>query len=86
MKRIVRLGDKTSHGGVVVSASSTFDIMGKPAALLHDSVSCPRHGNNTLVECSAEYHENGRGIAYEGCKTACGATVYASCHDMEIAS
>lgn len=84
MKPVVRLGDKTSHGGVVISASSTFDIMGRSAALLNDTVSCPKHGNNAITECSFDYDENGRGIVYEGCKTACGAIVYASCQDMEI--
>ncbi|MER5081698.1 PAAR domain-containing protein [Providencia stuartii] len=84
MKRVVRLGDKTSHGGVVISASSSFEIMGRPAALLNDTVSCPKHGDNVIVECSFEYDENGRGIVYEGCKTVCGATLYASCQDMEI--
>ncbi|MBK4717072.1 PAAR domain-containing protein, partial [Tenebrionibacter intestinalis] len=33
----VVLGDATSHGGRVASASSSFDINGKNAALLHDT-------------------------------------------------
>ena len=43
-KKIVVLGDATSHGGKVVSVSSTFEIEGKNVALLNDSVSCPEHG------------------------------------------
>ncbi|PKE28819.1 hypothetical protein CWS43_18355 [Rahnella sp. AA] len=44
MKNVVVLGDKTSHGDTVISASSTFEIEGKNAALLNDNVSCPEHG------------------------------------------
>ena len=84
MKRVVRLGDPTSHGGQVISASSTFNIMGKPAALLHDTVSCPKHGNNPIIECSAHYDEAGKGLIFEGCKTSCGSVVYVTCSDMEI--
>lgn len=50
-KKIVVLGDATSHGGKVVSVSSTFEIEGKNVALLNDSVSCPEHGSNPIVEC-----------------------------------
>ena len=41
MKGIIRLGDATTHGGVVVQASSDMVIEGKPAALVGDLVSCP---------------------------------------------
>ncbi|WP_368741575.1 PAAR domain-containing protein, partial [Enterobacter hormaechei] len=34
---VVVLGDATSHGGKVTSASSSFDISGKSAALLNDT-------------------------------------------------
>jgi uncharacterized Zn-binding protein involved in type VI secretion len=81
----VVLGDSTSHGGKVTSASSTFDIQGKNAALLHDTVSCPIHGINRIIECDvASYEENGRGIVIHGCKTECGSVVIASLPDMEI--
>ena len=39
MKGIIRLGDATTHGGVVVQASSDMVIEGKPAALVGDLVS-----------------------------------------------
>lgn len=44
MKGIIRLGDATTHGGVVVQASSDMVIEGKPAALVGDLVSCPIPG------------------------------------------
>jgi uncharacterized Zn-binding protein involved in type VI secretion len=83
-KKIVVLGDATSHGGKVVSVSSTFEIEGKNVALLNDSVSCPEHGSNPIVECDMSYEENGRGIVAHGCKSACGSVVYASLPDVEI--
>lgn len=83
-KKIVVLGDATSHGGKVVSVSSTFEIEGKNVALLNDSVSCPEHGSNPIVECDMSYEENGRGIVAHGCKSACGSVLYASLPDVEI--
>lgn len=67
-KNVVVLNDATSHGGKVSSASSTFDIQGKKAALLNDTVTCPKHGTNPIVECDTSYEEGGRGIVVHGCK------------------
>ncbi|WP_284120966.1 PAAR domain-containing protein, partial [Klebsiella pneumoniae] len=50
-KYIVVIGDATSHGGIVTSASSSFEISGKNVALLNDTVSCPYHGTNNIIEC-----------------------------------
>ncbi|HHY3050999.1 TPA: PAAR domain-containing protein [Klebsiella michiganensis] len=83
-KKTVVLGDATSHGGKVVSVSSTFEIEGKNVALLNDSVSCPEHGSNPIVECDMSYEENGRGIVAHGCKSACGSVIFASLPDVEI--
>lgn len=83
-KRVVVFNDATSHGGKVISASSTFEIEGKNAALLNDTVSCPEHGPNPIMECDMGYEENGRGIVVHGCKSACGSEVYASLPDVEI--
>lgn len=84
-KYVVVLGDATSHGGKVSSASSSFEIAGKNAALLNDTVTCPEHGTNKIIECDiSAYEENGRGIVLHGCKTECGAVVIASLQDMEI--
>lgn len=84
-KFAVVLGDATTHGGKVTSASSSFDISGKYAALLNDTVSCPEHGTNKIIECDVSaYEENGHGIILHGCKTQCGASVIASIQDMEV--
>ncbi len=77
MKRVIRLGDPTSHGGTVVSASSTVDINGKPVARLGDSVTCPipGHGVVTIVEGDAAWTDSGRSVALQGHKTSCGAAL-----------
>ena len=41
---VVRLGDQTSHGGVVISASATHTIEGVGIARVGDQVSCPKPG------------------------------------------
>ncbi|MTD42494.1 PAAR domain-containing protein [Erwinia sp. CPCC 100877] len=84
-KFAVVLGDTTTHGGKVISASSSFEISGKNAALLNDTVTCPVHGTNKIIECDVSvYEENGRGIVLHGCKTQCGASVIAGIQDMEV--
>ena len=83
-RRVVVINDVTSHGGRVISASSTFNIEGKNAMLLNDLVYCPEHGANPIVACDMSYEENGRGIVVHGCKSACGSVVYASLPDVEI--
>ena len=78
MQPVIVLGDKTSHGGTVITCSSTSDTHGKGWARVGDMVSCPRckgifpisEGDNTLTD-------EGLAVAYHGCKTACGATLIA---------
>lgn len=43
-KGFVLLGDKTTHGGAVISSSSTMIVSGKPVALVGDKVICPNSG------------------------------------------
>ena len=52
MKRVIRLGDPTDHGGAVVSAASSTTLFGKKVACLGDAVTCPQQGhvNCTIVE------------------------------------
>ncbi|MBN0997368.1 PAAR domain-containing protein, partial [Pseudomonas aeruginosa] len=56
-KGFVLLGDKTTHGGAVISASSTMIVNGKPVALVGDKVSCqiPGHGTNAIIEGAPEW-------------------------------
>lgn len=71
---IVRLGDPTSHGGKVVTASSTHILNGIAIARQGDSVACPLagHGVNPIVEGSTIFLMDGRPVALHGHRTACG--------------
>nr|WP_175836577.1 PAAR domain-containing protein [Burkholderia anthina] len=77
--------DATTHGGIVKTASSTFDLDGRKVALLHDVVSCPEHGDNAIIECAEGYSEGGRKWAVHMCRTQCGSQVIASSTGMKIA-
>ncbi|WP_371367238.1 PAAR domain-containing protein [Pseudomonas sp. QL9] len=82
----VLLGDKTTHGGQVISASSTQQTCGKPVALVGDLVSCPipGHGVNPIVEGCADWSENGRALVVNGCLCACGCQVISSAPDWAV--
>lgn len=77
-KPFIVLGDRTDHGGTVVSASPTFTSHGKQIARLGDQVTCPRcRGSHVIAEGDASMLIDGQPAAYEGCKTTCGARLIA---------
>jgi len=77
---IVRLGDKTTHGGVVVTASPIHTLRGIGIARVGDMVACPLpgHGTNPIVEGCPVFTIGGRSVALHGHKTACGCSLIAS--------
>lgn len=75
---IVRLGDPTSHGGSVITASMTHTIGGIGIARMGDQLVCPMHGVNMIVEGTANYLIGGRMVALHGHRGACGCTLIAS--------
>jgi uncharacterized Zn-binding protein involved in type VI secretion len=74
---LIRLGDKTSHGGTVVEASQFSDIEGIGIARMGDKASCPIHGNTTIASGDQTLIVDGKPAARHGDKTACGATLIA---------
>lgn len=78
MSHPVLLGDPTSHGGSVKTATSSFTIDGRRAALVGDLVSCPEHGDNPIVEGGTGYSEYGRKLAVHGCRSECGSVMMAA--------
>jgi len=80
---IVRLGDKTTHGGVVITASPVHTLRGIGIARKGDMVSCPLpgHGMNEIVEGCLVLSVGGRSVALHGHKTACGCLLIASAID-----
>ncbi|MGI4720294.1 MAG: PAAR domain-containing protein [Janthinobacterium lividum] len=74
MRKIIRLGDATSHGGKVVKVAAThFTVGGVPVARVGDKTSCPIHGQGNIVEGEARHTIGGVPVAYEGHRTSCGA-------------
>ena len=74
---LIRLGDKTSHGGSVIEASSHSDIDGVPIARMGDKTVCPKHGPNPIASGDSTLIVDGKPAARHGDKTACGATLIA---------
>ena len=79
-KGFVLLGDNTTNGGKVISASSTMIVSGKKVALLGDMVSCPiqGHGTNPIVEGCLQWSSDGKPVVVDGCKSLCGCQVISS--------
>ena len=79
-KRVIRLGDPTTHGGVVVSATDHLQMFGKPVVRLGDKVACPisGHGVCSIVEGDPLWSIDGIPVALEGHKTSCGASLISS--------
>ncbi|MCY7315345.1 MAG: PAAR domain-containing protein [Rubrivivax sp.] len=78
-KPFIVLGDKTSHGGVVIEAAPTSDSGGIRIARVGDKVSCRKHSGTIVITtgdptCIIE----GKPAARHGDMTSCGATLIAS--------
>ncbi|SCB22468.1 PAAR domain-containing protein [Cupriavidus alkaliphilus] len=77
----ILLGDKTDHGGVVITASGNTSTNGKGIACVGDRVTCPRSGHGgitVIVTGDPNVIIDGRAAARHGDKTACGATLLSS--------
>lgn len=74
MQGIVRIGDKTTHGGAVQSGSSTMIFGGIGVARKSDKVSCPQegHGPTVISEENLDYLDNGIPVAFHGLKNKIG--------------
>lgn len=76
---IIRMGDSTSHGGIVLEGSMIDICMGKPIAYLGHKVHCPKcRGVYPIVEGVFTTSFYGKGVALAGMKTSCGAVLIAS--------
>jgi uncharacterized Zn-binding protein involved in type VI secretion len=80
-KPVILIGDKTSHGGVVLEGSPTSDVNGKRIARVGDKVSCPQRNCpsvTVIVTGDPTCLIDGKPVARHGDKTACGASLIAS--------
>jgi uncharacterized Zn-binding protein involved in type VI secretion len=83
--KIITVGDKTDHGGTVISGSPDHDVRGRAIARLGDKVDCPLfytggkpHGVNKITTASSSFTVNGVPVAVEGCTTECGCKLIGS--------
>ena len=83
--KIIVVGDKTDHGGKVISGSPLHKIGGIPIARLGDEVDCPQHypggkphGVNKIVTAHATMTVGGIPVAVENCVTECGCKLIGS--------
>ncbi|CDM88584.1 PAAR domain-containing protein [Xenorhabdus bovienii] len=78
-KAVIRLNDKTDHGGKVITAIEGYIYQGIPVAGKGDLVVCPKCEDTfPIVEGSVSLKYKGKQIALEGMSTACGAKLIAS--------
>lgn len=83
--KIITVGDKTDHGGTVISGSPNHDVRGRAIARLGDQVDCPQlypggkpHGVNKITTAYSSFTVNGVPVAVEGCTTECGCKLIGS--------
>lgn len=87
MRGVIRVGDRTSHGGNVVTGANNSEAMGRPVARVGDKCTCPRSGHRDcfIVEGDPTVQIDGRAVAFDGHKTSCGATLISSLSTSGIA-
>ncbi|WP_414919070.1 PAAR domain-containing protein [Pseudomonas sp. IT-P4] len=80
MKGIIRIGDKTTGKGTVLTGSAVMRFGGIGVAREGDAVMCPvpGHGRTVIAEGHPRFHENGVPIAFHGHCCACGCTLISS--------
>ena len=85
-KGFVLLGDKTTHGGAVISASSTMIVNGKPVALVGIK-SAARFRDMALMPLlrgAPEWSSDGKAIVVDGCKCQCGCQLISGAPECAI--
>jgi uncharacterized Zn-binding protein involved in type VI secretion len=77
-RKFIVLGDKTTHGGTVITArgKNRMTVNGKPVACVGDQVTCPKcKGTHTIVEGASgpDLTLDGIKVAREDDLVSCGA-------------
>lgn len=76
---VIRLGDKTSHGGVVITALDGTKALGIPVAGETCMTHCPQcKGDFEILPAGSGKRHAGKWLAYHDDLTACGATLISS--------
>lgn len=79
MPLMIRQGDTTSHGGTVLEGFPFYTVEGRAVAAMGHKVACPLcKGVFPIAQGNPTHTCNGVPLAFEGMKTACGASLIAS--------
>jgi len=80
VSQVVRLGDSSSHGGTVITASSRVRVGGVLVARAGDLHSCPvpGHGITAITTGAARCKVERSAVARAGDVAGCGAVLIAS--------
>lgn len=81
-----RVGDRTSHGGVIVTGAARTFVNGKKAARKGDLHVCPiyTHGVRQIVTGSPDTFIEGKAAARVGDQVACGAVIISGSPDAQV--
>jgi len=79
-----RLGDVSSHGGVIVTAAARTHVNRRAAARLGDLHICPFHGITPIVTGDPDTIIEGRPSARVGDITGCLAVIVTGSHDTLV--
>jgi uncharacterized Zn-binding protein involved in type VI secretion len=75
-EKTARVGDRTDHGGTVLTGDPKRIVQGQKIARIGDRVSCPRHGLTTIISTTAvKDNSSGKQVARVTSRCACGAVI-----------
>lgn len=76
MANIAKMGDRSDHGGVIISASGGFTVDGVAGAVSGDQHQCPIQGHGvTTISSTSSAVASGKSIVRSGDKAGCGASI-----------
>lgn len=73
--KVARLSDTSTHGGSIISASSTAFAAGLGIARNGDTFFCPIHQTRTLIANQSTLVVDGRPAITVGASVSCGAII-----------
>ena len=81
MPEIARVGDSISHGGSIVTGSTTTQVNNRPVAREGDTVQCDIHGTQVITGGSPNLVDENKNVARIGDPVSCGAVITSGSED-----
>ncbi len=76
MPAVSRIGDTSSHGGSIVTASSDLNANGRKVARQGDMLNCGIHGMKPITTVvTTKNHNGGKLLVTVGAVASCGAVI-----------